>query len=182
MIVRGLAILLAFLGLAGCQQESDHGGGWKGPPELKQLNDFAFACWQDSYLVPVQNSEHCVILAESYLDGFRDECHRSRSYECLEYNLAYSDIYSLYQLAIISSSIKFGIPDEILNAAPETDQRRVYYDGEFLRTLFENCLRKEEEALAKNGLRRVHRLPPNFLAEDQMCIREGNGRFETAPL
>ncbi|MEL6541166.1 MAG: hypothetical protein AAFQ34_07160 [Pseudomonadota bacterium] len=180
--MRGLALTLGCLALLGCADQPAKKGGLKIPPELEPLNDLVFSCWIDTEVVPLQHSEHCVIVAETILEDDRPDCFRSNSEECVELELAQHSIYSGYQAAIIQSAVNFGIPEAVSDAAKDRIAHTVYFDGALIRGLFEECLRMEQEALAKKGLQRIHSIMVHPLAEDQMCIREGNGRFETEPL
>lgn len=153
------------------------------PPGLQAQRDLALACWRDVEAVPVQHSEHCVRYAETMFDEIREDCSESRSYECLVFSEAYSTNTLIYHRAVIRSTHIYGIAAE-LRASPrhEIDPAAVYQDGELLRSLFEECLRKEREELAEKGLQPALTIVPRTLAEGQMCIREGAPRFETVPL
>ena len=77
------------------------------PEEFAELHSNAFSCAQDTQRVPVEHSEHCVVVAEQLGQTFREECWESTSYECLEHNLWLSILGDMYSSAVVESLIRF---------------------------------------------------------------------------
>ena len=153
------------------------------PDELQEMRSAALACSQDSKYAPVERSEHCVFVAEGFLPAYRDECNGARDYDCLNYNYVLSDITDIYNGAIVASLIRFGVPDW----AKEEEKvhgsaRYVYFDGNLMRSLFEQCLEDEKEQLSKSGLQPAHEVLDLPLAEGQRCYRKGYPMYETTKL
>ncbi|MEM9312846.1 MAG: hypothetical protein AAGA34_15495 [Pseudomonadota bacterium] len=170
------------MALFGCADQPTDRGDLTVPPALKSLDEQVFRCWIDTDDVPLEHSENCVLVGETLLAAGRDDCELGQSDECDEHIQAANNVHFQYQHAIIKSAINFQVSEEIVAASKDRIAHTVYFDGELLRGLFEDCLRMEQEALAKKGLQRISSVMIYPLAEDQMCIREGNGGFETAPL
>jgi len=180
--MRAFAFTLGCLALTGCADQPAEEGALQIPPELESLDQQVFRCWIDTDDVPLEHSENCVVVAETLLSTGRADCELGKSVECDEHIHAANSIHSQYYAAIIKSALNFEISDEIAAASKGRIAHTVYFDGELIRGLFEECLRLEQEALAKKGLKRIHSIVVHPLAEDQMCIREGQGGFETEPL
>ena len=180
--MRGLALTFGCLALFGCADQPTDEGSLTVPPALSSIDEQVFRCWIDTDDVPLEHSENCVLVAESLLSTGREDCELGQSGECDAHIHASNNIHRLYNYAIIKSALNFGISDAISVAASDGISHAVYFDGDLIRGLFEECLRTEQEALGKKGLQRIHSVMVHPLAEDQMCIREGEGGFETAPL
>ena len=95
---------------------------------------------------------------------------------------AWQNINYVYLSAVADSLLTHGRSPQLLALIEEKGSFLVHRHDYFMRALFEECLLNEQEALAKRGLRRVHEVWFPTLKEGQMCIREGDERFETAPL
>lgn len=186
--MRRLNASIFCLALAACQQAPVEDQHRKVPTELQALHDVVFKCHLDAQALRFEHSEHCVISAETILEpleAYNERCDRSnkrQSVECLEFDLAHSNIFSLFQMAIINSSLRHGVSQKIEERVPESAGLEVYLDSDLMRELFEKCLQDEAAALAKEGLKRVHSVFPTILEDDQMCVRAGAGVFETQPL
>jgi hypothetical protein len=175
--------IFCFLALSACEQMPEHKQSSDVPKELAELRQDAFNCWLDSDQVPVENSEHCVFVAEHFFEAFRDECEKSQRYECINYNAHLGNIGDIYKSAIIEGLVKFGRPEWIDNA--EKDHAfagNAYFDGKLMRRLFEACLAKERLGLRRNGLQPAMTITRVPLAEGQQCVRRGYPEFKTEPL
>lgn len=174
---------LAIIALSGCKREDGVDGKIDIPNELAHLRSNAFQCWQDSQHVPVENSEHCVAVSEDYFDAFREECDDDRSYDCMNYNAVLADIQNLYGDAIVEGLINFGIPDWIKKEGlDKVFSSHVYFDGDVMRRLFQECLKTEKEQLARSGLQPVTTIIDIPLQEGQRCFRLGYPEFKTVPV
>lgn len=176
-----LPILIAFLVLiSSCSvKPDDEQTGFEYPPELESLSRSAISCLQDTEVVPFEHSEHCVIVAESVHELYRQDCSQNYSDDCHQWNEAAFSIREVYLFAANSSLLKFGASDELKSASERTIPFFVFFDGELMRGLFDECLRKEQAALAEQGLTRIHSISPIILEEGQACIREGYPDFKT---
>ena len=153
------------------------------PEELAELRSNAFSCWQDSQYAPVEQSEHCVVVAEKFGEKYRKECLESKSYECLEYNLWLANIGDLYRSAVVDSLIRFGVPKWVEERADDpVFPSRLYHDGELLRRMFEACLESEKSELAERGLQPITTIIETPLQPGQRCFRLGHPEFVTTPL
>ena len=148
---------------------------------MKELRASALNCWKDANYVPVEHSEHCVLVAEEAFESRREDCETSRSYECMNYKLVRLDILYLYRQAVVRSLLTHGRTQPIQDAIesdgymPET----VHYDEALMRQLFDDCLEAEKQALAKDGLQRVHSSADQRLKENQLCFEAGYPEFRT---
>jgi len=112
------------------------------------------------------------------LDAYNKHCQDQESEACH----TWGDLNYGYVSIVAENLIAFGRSPQLTDFTEKEGGYLLHKSGEVMRTLFDECLRLEQEALAKNGLKRIHSVPVHPLADDQMCIREGDGRFETAPL
>jgi hypothetical protein len=151
------------------------------PAELKQPSDYALKCLADAQYVSIENSEHCVVVAESILTTIKDECLESDSDECKRYDSAYSRVYQIYHKAIIRSLMMHGRSAAIREVVEEDGimAEMVFIDGERMRQMFDACLENEVQSLAASGLQRVTSLVDFPPVEGQLCIREGYPEFKT---
>jgi hypothetical protein len=175
--------LLCAVTISGCEKTDRSGTGSTVPVELRNLRSNAWNCWQDSGYAPVEHSEHCVAVAENYLDSLREECERVESIECDEYDTVMYETSSLYSDAIIESLVNFGIPEWIKDEKNrEFLARHSYLNGKLMRRLFDECLKTEKRELAKNGLQPATSITDTPLQDGQKCFRINHPEFRTEPI
>ena len=179
-------IVVAAFAVTSCDpalSESNNDQGKEVPKELEELYSAAFSCWRDSRHAPIEHSEHCVIVAEQYIERIREDCLESHSVECMEHDVWLGAIDGFYSDAIIQSLIRFGVPQWVKeNSDKEPFPEHLYHDGELLRSQFEECLKSEEDELAKSGLQPATMIINRPLMSGQRCFRRGYPDFTTAPL
>ena len=179
--MKRLVVVALALVAVGCEKADPE--GFYTPPELESLRELAMDCVHDTEVVPIQNSEHCVIVSETIRQNRNEECDLSESYPCLKYGRAHDSIYAIYRTAIITSLMTHGLAEEIKEEAIEgLGAHIVFFDGEFMRGLFNKCLQEEDKDLARRGLKRVHTVVSRTLADGQRCIQKGDPEFRTEEL
>lgn len=178
--MRRLLVLSLPMGLAGCEPVKT-GNELQIPTDLKDLWNNALACRSDVEKVPVEHSEHCVILGETLLETTRPGCAENQSSECKAFSDAWDRISTVYDQAIIDSLLIHGPSLEIVRATDKTSGSwLVYYSqGKLLRRLFNQCLADEERDLRAQGLVRVSSIRETPLEPGQRCFRKGYPEFRT---
>lgn len=176
---RQLVLSLALV-LAGCEPERT-GDELHIPTDLKDLWNNALACRSDVAKVPLEHSEHCVILGETLLETTRAECVENHSSKCQAFSDAWGRISTIYDQAIIDSLLIHGPSPEIVRATDKTSGSwLVYYSqGKLLRRLFNQCLADEDRNLRAQGLGRVSSIRQTPLERGQLCFRKGYPEFRT---
>ena len=153
------------------------------PEELAELRTDALRCERDSAFVPVENSEHCVAVAENLFSSSRMDCEGKRTQDCYLYELARADIFHLYHSAVIDGLLLHGATEGVQKAVDdEIMPRFIYYDGEWMRSRFIDCLKAERQGLAEKGLQPATSIAIYPLREGQLCFRRGYPEFNTKPL
>ena len=134
--------------------------------------------------VPVQDSEHCVAVAESYVEAFRDDCRQLQTWSCQKHIYALAEIKAIYSDAIIASLLRFGSPSEGRDEAGHTSFSKYdFFDGELMRRLFDKCLAGEKLSLEEKGFQPArYVVEPPALREGQKCVRLRYPEFRIVPL
>ena len=176
--MRGLTFLGLCLGLFGCSVSEPNSQGPYPSADLNSLNDLGIRCMQDAGITYFERSEHCVLVAEGLTATNEEHCSDWASNACR----AWQDINYAYLSAVADSLLTHGRSPQLMAMIEKEGSWLLHRRDELMRALFKECLRKEQEALAKKGLQRIHSVMVHPLAEDQKCIRNGGERFETAPL
>ena len=178
--MRRLAVASLALALVGCEPVKT-GDKLHIPPDLEELWSDVLACQSDVEKVPLEHSEHCVIVGETLLEATRAECFKNPSSECRAFSDAWTRISSIYNGAIIDSLLIHGPSPEIVRASKQrSGSWLVYYsDGDLLRRLFNQCLADEERNLREQGLVRVRSMIERTLAPGQRCFRRDYPEFRT---
>ena len=184
MIARLASLAASALLLGGCEQIRSEDEQIEIPAELEQAFDNALKCLADAKYVSIENSEHCVVVAESILTTIRDECLESDSDKCRRYDAAHSRVYLIYHKAIIRSLMMHGRTPAIRELVEKDGiiAEMVFIDGEKMRQLFVACLDNEAQSLAASGFQRITSLADFPPVERQLCIREGYPEFKTEEL
>ena len=178
--MKRLAIVALALGLAGCEPVKT-GDKLYIPPDLGELWSAVLSCRNDVEKVPLEHSEHCVIVGERLLDVTRPQCFENPSYECKAFSDAWGRISTIYNEAVIDSLLIHGPSPEIVRASGQASGAwSVYYsEGELLRRLFDTCVADEEHDLRAQGLVKVSSMRDTPLAPGQRCFRKGYPEFRT---
>lgn len=182
-MIRWLACVLAFAA-AGCDAALS-GEDSPVPRGLEGLRRDASACLTDVEDVPLQHSEHCVMVSEKLYGAYREDCISKASAECEAYHHEWNKIALIYNGAIIDSLMLYGQKAEITAGIEQFGPpHAVFHEAKLLRKLFGQCLADEARELEVQGFVKVTTLHYEPIAPGQRCIRYGYPRFRTkeAPL
>lgn len=152
------------------------------PAELKQLRENALACSRDVQYTRIENSEHCALTAENIFEVSKPECEKIDTKDCRNFSRVQDDIYSIFQGAIAESLFEHGKGRLVEILSKDYLWRNIYLNGEIMRRLYQKCLERETQGLAKKGLVPATSIPMIPLQDGQQCFRAGYPAFETKAL